>query len=74
MAILWWKKDAVMYTSEYGRTFYLPIRYDEETTNKLAMGSRGNIAPNLIDLVRLDKIYRVKQKTIHMQRHVFSHH
>ncbi|PES34516.1 hypothetical protein CN270_02880 [Priestia megaterium] len=34
--------------------------YDEETTNKLAMGGRGNVAPNLLDLVWLDKIYRVK--------------
>jgi len=47
---------------EHRHTFYLPIWYDEETTNKLAMGGRGNVAPNLLDLVRLDKIYRVKQK------------
>ncbi|CAI8946327.1 hypothetical protein EMIT0210MI2_250066 [Priestia megaterium] len=38
------------------------------------MGGRGNVAPNLLELVRLDKIYRVKQKTISVQRHVFSHH
>jgi len=33
---------------------------DEETIKKLAMGGRGNVAPNLLDLVWLDKIYRVK--------------
>jgi len=58
---------------EYGRTFYLPIRYDEETTNKIAMGGRGNVAPNLLDLVRLDKIYRVKQKNYpHAEACVFT--
>lgn len=47
-----------MYTSIW--SMGVRFIYDEEATNKLAMGGRGNVAPNLLDLVWLDIIYRVK--------------
>lgn len=53
-----------MYTSIWGMGVRFTYQYgiDEETTNKSSMGGRGSVAPNLLDLARTDKIYRVKQK------------